>query len=134
MMTEVKQPTTRRFGIDYYVWSRVLFSIGGHGPKVTYVDVSADTVSVRAGWLFQADIPRSSITRAYRCSNPWWNMGGTQTNMLGSWGVSGSYRNIVAVELSPKGRGRLFSFLPISICRLLLSLEEPDGFLAALES
>lgn len=132
-MTEVRPPTSRRFAVDYYSWSRVLFSLGGHGPKVTAVDVSADVIRVRAGWVFQADVPRSSITRAYRRSNPWWNVGGTQTDMLGSWAVSGAYRNIVALDLDPKARGRLFSFIPVSIRRLLMSLEEPDAFLAAIQ-
>lgn len=132
-MTAMRSTTNHRFGIDYYSWSRLLFSIGGHGPNVTYVDVSAETVRVRAGWVFQVDIPRSAIVRAYRRSNLWWNVGGAQTNMRGAWGVTGSYRNIVALELDPKAGGRLFSFLPVSIRRLLLSMEEPDGFLAAIQ-
>jgi hypothetical protein len=133
MAEEVDLKALRRFQVQYYRWSRVLFAIGGHGPRVTYVDVSAETVYVRAGWIFRMDIPRSSLRRAFRRSNPWWNMGGTQTNMLGCWAVSGSYRNIVALDLDPKARGRLFSLFPISACRLFLSLEDPDGFLAAIQ-
>lgn len=130
MSKEINQASPRHFQIRFNRFTRLLFASGGHGPNVTYVDVSAETISVRAGWVFQADIPRASVKQISRRTNPWWNVGGTQTDFLGSWAVSGSYRNIVVCDVEPRGKGRLFSLFPVSIHRILFSLEEPEEFLA----
>jgi len=121
-----------RFALDFSGWSRALFSLAGHGPTTSYVDVLGDRISVCSGRLFQVELYRSSIVRVYRSSNPWWNIGGVQTNFLGSWGVGGAYRNIVALDLHPRARGRCMSLFPISVRRLFLSLEDPDGFITML--
>lgn len=124
----------QRFPIRFNRWTCLLFPLGGHGPAVTYVELSGETVSVRAGWVFHAEIPQTSVVRVSRCENPWWNIGGTQTDLRGSWAVSGSYRQIVALDLDSRTRGRVFSLVPISLRRVLLSLDDPDGFLAEVAS
>lgn len=124
--------TASRFAFDFYGWSRLLFSLSGHGPAASYVEVLEDKIRVRSGWLFQVEVPRSAIVRVYRRSNPWWNIGAAQTSFTGSWAVGGAYRNIVALDLHPSVRGRYMSVFPVSMRRLFLSLQEPDRFIAAL--
>lgn len=123
----------QQFAFDFYPWTRFLFSLAGHGPEVSSVDITDGTIHVRSGWLFQADIPISSLAVVERAKNPWWNFGGVQTSGLGSWAVGGAYRNVVRLELESKAKGRLFSLFSISIRRLFLSIDDPDGFVAAVQ-
>src|SRR5258708_6778561 len=113
--------TASRFTLDFYGWSRFLFSLYGHGPAASYVDILEDTIRVRSGWLFQAEIPRQAVVKVSRQTNPWWNMGAVQTSFTGSWAVSGAYRNIVALDLQPAIRGRYMTIFPMSMRRLYLS-------------
>jgi hypothetical protein len=121
----------QQFAFDFYPWTRFLFSLAGHGPEVSSVDITEDTIHVRSGWLFQAEIPCSALFSVERSANPWWNFGGVQTNSIGSWAVGGTYRNVVRLELEPKAKGRLFSLFTISIRRLFISIDNPDGFITA---
>ena len=122
------------FSFDFYPWTRALFSLAGHGPKDSSVQITPETITIHSGWLFQMDIPRSSITAVSRSSNPWWNVGGAQTNGLQAWAVGGAYKNIVKLELEPKAHGKVLSFLSISASKIFLSLEDPDGFIAVVKN
>jgi hypothetical protein len=136
MLTEVQPQTTqpRQFGLAFNRFFRVLTDLGGHGPGASVVEVTAETVRVRSGWVFAVELPIAAIVAAAPSRNPWWNIGGIQTSLRGTWAVCGAYRGIVALALDPAATGRLFSRVPIRVKRLLLSLDDPEGFLATLKA
>jgi hypothetical protein len=124
---------SQQFALRYAWWLRLLFTAGGHGPRVSGVVVDGEGIHAQSGWVFRVDVPRDAIAHAGRRSNPWWSMGGVQTNMRGAWSIGSAYRNIVAIDLGVPVTGRLFSHFAITVRRLIVCLEDPDGFLAALE-
>ena len=119
------------FHVAYVGWVRPLLAIFGLGPGRTNVEITGDRLRVRMGWAFRAEVPLSSVVAAYQRPNPWWNVGlGLRTNLLGAWAVSGSWSNIVQVDVEPAVVGHVFWGFPVGIHHLLLSLDDPNGFLA----
>jgi hypothetical protein len=121
---------TRDFKILYTPWLRPLFGILALGPALSEVILTDDYLSVRMGWAFRVRIPRSSIRSARRAGNAWWAIG-AHTNLRGAWLVNDSARNVVRLDIDPPVAGRSAG-LPTRVTALGLSLEDPDGFLAAL--
>jgi hypothetical protein len=101
------------------------------GARHATVRLTADTLLVRMGWAFRAEIPRSSIRRAARHRDASWAIGVHSDLRLTSWLVNGSRQGIVFLDLDPPAKGRSGPF-PITIRRLGLGLDDPDGFLRAL--
>jgi hypothetical protein len=121
----------RSFPIRYDRW-RPFFVVLGLGPRRSFVELSDDSLDVRMGWAFNARIPRASIRTAQRRGNIWWAIG-VHTDFRGTWLVNGALSGIVRLELRDATRGRSGG-VPITIRRLGLGLEDPDGFLEALGS
>jgi hypothetical protein len=124
------------FAIRYDAGFVPLANITGTGPRQTSVTVTSDELQVRMGRWFHAEIPRSSIRNAARLQEmrlaglalPSW---GIHTNLRGTWSVNGSLSGLVSLDVQPPAVGHMFGF-PVGIKRLVLSLEDPDGFLRAL--
>jgi hypothetical protein len=120
----------RRFPIRFTPVNRVLLTCLLCPPSRAYVDLDGDMLRVRMGWAFSARIPRRLVARACPGEPPfirftagahWWG---------GRWLVNGAPDGIVDIELSEPVRA--FCIVPIRLKVLSVSLEDPDGFLAAL--
>jgi hypothetical protein len=113
-----------------YGWWRPLLSALGLGPRAARIELGEDEFRVRMGWGFRARIPRTSIVRADRFRDWPWAIG-VHGDFRGSWLVNGSATGIVLLYLDPPSSARVLG-VPISLRKLGLSLEDPEGFLAAL--
>ncbi len=105
------------FDFRYGFW-RPLLSVLGLGPARTGVQVDEQTMRVKMGWGF-------------RSANRWAGIG--VHGWAGQWLVNGSVAGIVRITIDPPSRA---SVLGVSVrLRLLeISLEDPDGFVAAVEA
>lgn len=117
------------FEISYSWWARPLFLVLGMGPRWSSVEVSPTELRVRMGWAFRAVIPRSAVGSATRYHGLvlGWGVHGWR----GRWLVNGSARGIVSIEIDPPTPARVLG-VPIGLRRLDVSVDEPDGLIAAL--
>jgi hypothetical protein len=122
---------TRTFPIKYSKVSRWFFTPLALGARRSKVELTDDELRVRMGWAFRAKIPRRSIRRAARHGDVWWAIGVHSDLRFKSWLVNGSKKGIVFLDIFPPARGRSGPFR-ITIERLGLGLEYPDGFLRQL--
>jgi hypothetical protein len=123
--------SARTFRIRYSPLSRWFMTPLLLGDRHATVKLRADTLVVRMGWAFRSEIPRSSIRRSARYRDPSWAIGVHSDLRFTSWLVNGSRQGIVFLDLDPPAKGRSGPF-PITIRRLGLGLDDPDGFLRAL--
>jgi hypothetical protein len=122
---------TRTFPIRYSKISRWLMAPLFLGARHAKAELTEDTLRVRMGWAFRASIPRRSIRRAALNRDVVWAIGVHSDLRFKSWLVNGSTKGIVFLDLLPAENGRMGPFR-ITIERLGLGLEDPDGFLRAL--
>jgi hypothetical protein len=122
----------QRFPILYTGINAKLFPVLGLPHGGSYVELDDDSVRVRLGWGFTTQIPRRAITSARRGRDVPGITAGAH-GWRGSWLVNGSSTGIVELEVDPPARAWTL-VLPIKLRKLLVSLEDPDGFLAALEA
>lgn len=135
------QPTLR-FAISYSdTWTgrvtdsldRLLF---GAGRGVSAVEVDTGEIRVRMG-SFKLDIPRRSVRSVQRSQA---KVGGTAGvhGRRGRWLVNGSAEGLVDLAIDPPCRispsiDTFFGLGPSQVSQLTVSLEDPDGFIAAME-
>jgi len=103
------------------------------GPGVAGVEVGATELRVRMG-SFRLDIPRSSVRAARRSHADVHGTTGVHGGR-GQWLVNGSPDGLVELAIEPPcylapGLDTLFRRQRVGL--LTLSLEDPDGFIAAL--
>jgi hypothetical protein len=138
----IPSPGAKWFAISYSdTWSgrlsdsldRLIFHAG---RGVSGVEIGAGEVRVRMG-SFKLDIPRSSV-RSVRPSQA--KVGGTTGvhGGRGRWLVNGSAEGLVELAVDPPGRispsiDTLFGFGPSHVRLLTVSLEDPDGFIGAMQ-
>jgi hypothetical protein len=123
--------STRSFPITYSRFPRWFMTPLLLGARHATVKLTTDRLVVRMGWAFRAEIARSSIRRAARQRDVRWTIGVHSDLRFTSWLVNGSTQGIVFLDLDPVAKGRSGPF-PITIRRLGLGLDDPDGFLRAL--
>lgn len=118
------------FDFRYGFW-RPLLSVLGLGPARTGVQLDEQTMRVKMGWGFRAEVPVASVRSARRSANRWGGIG--VHGWAGQWLVNGSVAGIVRITIDPPTQA---SVLGVSArLRLLeISLEDPDGFIAAVEA
>ena len=120
----------QRFPILYSGINAKVFPVLGLPRSGSYVELDDDSVRVRLGWGFTASIPRRAITTARRGPDVVGITAGAH-GWRGRWLVNGSGRGIVRLDVDPPVRAWTLA-LPVRLSRLDVSLEDPDGFLAAL--
>jgi hypothetical protein len=123
------------FAIRYDRWFRALATVIGLGPKQTAIRVDDDTLHVRYGWAFRLDVPRKDIKSARLIAERPMAWGVHTTGEY--WYVNGSRDGIVELKLSRPATSNSVKFQAGDwgeVHRLYLSLEDPDGFIAALKS
>ena len=130
-MTLTDDTTAERYSIRVDPLFRGLFSALGAGSRRDFVDIDSGKLIVRLGWLFKATIPRSSVASGHH-----------HADMYGGWGahgwrhrwlVNGSSKGIVQLDLKLGQRAWLLGAWPIRLRTLYVSLNDPNGFLAALK-
>jgi hypothetical protein len=101
----------------------------GMGPALSGVDVEVEHVRVRMGWAFRATVPRTAIRSVAQASGfrLAWGVHGWR----GDWLVNGSLAGRVRLELDPAQRARVVG-VPVRLRSLEVSVEQPDGLVAAL--
>jgi hypothetical protein len=118
----------RTFSILYGSWKPLLVA-GGLGPRFSGVEIGDGELRVRMGWAFRSRIPLPSVTGARTMTGM---VGGVGVHgWRGRWLVNGSMKGIVGIDIEPEARAVAIG-IPVRLHYLSLSLEDPDGFLAAL--
>jgi hypothetical protein len=117
-----------RFSIRYGVF-KPLLSLLGLGPRFSYAKLSGDRLKVRMGWGFYASVPRSSITSAKRSRGLVSGIG--VHGWGGRWLVNGAATGLVTITVEPTARAWVLG-APVKLRMLRLSLDDPDGLVAAL--
>lgn len=139
----IPPPGAKWFAISYSdAWSgrlsdsldRLLFRAG---RGVSGVEVAAEQIRVRMG-SFKLDIPRHSVRTVQRSQA---RVGGTAGvhGRRGRWLVNGSAEGLVELAIDPPcyvspSIDTLFGLGPSRVNQLIVSLDDPDGFIADVES
>ena len=117
-----------RFPIRFTGLNRAMVALG-LSPSRSWVDVDDTTLRVRMGWGFHLDAPLVTVRDARLDDRRAWSWG--VHGWRGSWLVNGSSSGIVRIDLDPPGRARTLG-VPITVRELRVSVEDPDGLVAAL--
>jgi hypothetical protein len=117
------------FEFRYDRWCGWILGVFGSGRRFSHVVVGPTEVEVQLGIAFRGTIHRSTIGAARDWHGRVLGWGAHGWN--GRWLVNGSSRGIVVLDIDPAGRARVLGY-PVKIRELALSLEDPDGFCAAL--
>jgi hypothetical protein len=117
-------PFALRYGL-----LRPLLSVLGVGPAFSGVEFDGPNLVVRMGWAFRARVPLASIQNVQRSANRWSGIG--VHGWGGWWLVNGSVAGIVRIEIDPPARARVIG-VPVRLRTLEVSLQDPDGAVAAL--
>jgi hypothetical protein len=124
----------QRFALSYdHAWP---LTVAGMAPRSSGVEVDSGEIRVRIGVAFTLDIPRGAVRTVSR--EP--ALGGQATwgvhGLAGYWVVNSSSRGLVELVLEPPcytGRGLGTLFRRARVNSLILSLADPDRFIAALQ-
>jgi hypothetical protein len=106
----------------------------GGGPAGGRVELDADQLRLRMA-DFKVDVPRASIRRVARSALKTRGTIGVHATR-GRWLANGSAHGLVAIEIDPPVRTeRSLStlFRRMKVTELVVSLVDPDGFIAAVQ-
>jgi hypothetical protein len=121
----------RRFPIRFSPGNSIMFRGLLILPSSSYVDLDDHGIDVRMGWAFSARIPRRLAAKAGPGGPPTIRFTAGAHGWRGRWLVNGAPDGIVVIELSEPVRATVSGF-PVRLQELSVSLEDPEGFLAAL--
>ena len=119
-----------RYRIRYGRFLAALLTVFGFGPHSSHVDLGDDELTVRMGWGFRATVPLKSVGETGRRGYVWWAYG-IHLYRKGVWIVNGTGHGIVTLRIDPPASARVLGF-GTQLRGLWVSLEDPDGFLAAI--
>lgn len=129
--------SARWFAIDYSDMGRVSLwtdTRHGGGPGRGGVEVDSDVLRVRMAG-FHLDIPRGSVRSVARSKHQTRGTFGVHSRR-GKWLVNGSHHGLVELAIEPPlyaPRQPDTLFLRMKVRSLIISLVEPDGFIAAVK-
>ena len=135
--TKAPSPSPRWFALSYDdMGPASLFAdrLLGGGPGRGGVEVDPAVLRVRMA-DFKLDIPRDSVRSVARSDYQARGTIGVHSRR-GTWLVNGSYSGLVEVVLDPPSylpRQLSSLFLKMKVSSLIVSLVDPDGFIAAVE-
>jgi hypothetical protein len=118
------------FAISYNRMMRVLAAPLGMGPGSSGARVADGTVRVWMGRFFDAEFDVAQVARAEPLDRLGWWWGQGVHSFRGTSVVNGSNQGLVRLELDPPARGRAPFRAEVQV--LIVSLEDPAGFLAAI--
>ena len=120
--------STREFPIRYGV-SRPLLSVLGAGPRFSGVTVHGDTLCVRMGWMFRAEVPLSSVAGVEPHKGL---VGGIGVHGgRGRWLVNGGIKGIVDISIDPPASARVLG-VRARLKELQVGVESPEELRAVL--
>jgi hypothetical protein len=126
-----------RFAISYRdmgpisTWADTLL---GGGPAGGRIEIDAGALRLRMA-DFKVDVPRASVRRAARSSHQTRGTIGVHAKG-GSWLANGSAGGLVEIEIDPPchtERSLSTLFRRMKATELIVSLVDPDGFIAAVQ-
>ncbi len=128
------------FAISYsrawiYKLTAWMDTLVGGGPGKSGVEVGPDEIRVRMG-TYKFDVPRRSVRSASRSQEKLHGTNGVHMNKKGQLLVNGSADGLVEIAIDPPSytdRTPSTMFVKERVNSLLVSLEDPDGFIAAVE-
>jgi hypothetical protein len=120
--------SNRRFPIRFTGLNKAMAVLGLRSTN-SYVDVGPLDVTVRLGWAFRATFDRSSVVSVDHDHDR--VLGWGAHGWKGVWLVNGSSSGIVRVELDGGQRARVAG-VPVTARCIRVSVEDPDGLIAAL--
>jgi hypothetical protein len=126
-----------RFAISYDGMDRISTwadTLMGGGPAGGRIEVDASQLRLRMA-DFKVDVPRASVRRVARSSHRVRGTIGVHSKG-GSWLANGSANGLVQIEIDPPCHTeRCLStfFRQARVSELIVSLVDPDGFIAALQ-
>jgi hypothetical protein len=100
-------------------------------PEASRVEVDDGEVRVRMSWAFHLDAPRARVRHVEPDNGLVWGWG--VHGWAGRWLVNGSSSGLVRIEFDPPVRARM-SGIPVRVRVLRVSVDDPDGLVAALAS
>jgi hypothetical protein len=106
----------------------------GGGPAGGRIEVDAGELRLRMA-DFKVDVPRASVRRATRSSHQTKGTIGVHAKS-GSWLANGSADGLVEIEIDPPchtERSLSTLFRRMKVTELIVSLVDPDGFIAAVQ-
>lgn len=116
-----------RFDIAYGRVAPLLKAVA-MSPKSAYAELDDDTLTVRMGWSFSAEIPLKSITVVEALDTKVLSIG--VHGWRGRWLVNGRGDQLVRITIDPPVKAKAVQY-PIKLKELTLSLDDVDGFVAA---
>ncbi|MFV0306361.1 MAG: hypothetical protein ACK5OX_01285 [Desertimonas sp.] len=119
---------TRHFSISYSRPMRLLARVLLIGPNRSGVAIDTDTVRVWMGWGFRATLRRDTV-HATRLDRRVISRG--VHGWRGRWLVNGAADGLVRLTIEPRQRGWTAG-IPLSLREVTVSVEDPEGLLAAL--
>jgi hypothetical protein len=129
--------SARWFALDYSDMGRVSLwdaTRRGGGPGRGGVEVDSAVLRVRVP-DFHLDIPRGSVRSVARSEHPTRGTIGVHARR-GRWLVNGSHNGLVELAVEPPcylPRQLSTVFRKMKVSSLIISLVDPDGFIAAVE-
>jgi hypothetical protein len=129
--------TAKWFAISYSDMGPVsLWSEKRHGGGPGRGGVEVDPAALRVRMAgFHLDIPRDSVRSAARSDHQTRGTIGVHSRR-GTWLVNGSHEGLVELVINPPcylRRQPTTLFLKMKVSALIISLVDPDGFIAAVE-
>ena len=119
-------------GLDRF--TVLMDNLRGGGRASWRVEVDADELRLRMA-DFRVDVPRASVRRAARSSHQARGATGVH-GKGGKWLANGSADGLVEIEIDPPCHARRSPstlFLRMEVSTLIVSLVDPDGFMAAVQ-
>jgi hypothetical protein len=119
---------SREFPFRYGVF-RPLLSVLGAGPRFSRVTLDGDVLRVRMGWMFNAEVPLSSITEVKPHRG---FVGGIGVHGgRGWWLVNGGIKGIVDITIDPPAQCRVLG-VRARLRLLQVGVQSPEELQAAL--
>jgi hypothetical protein len=100
----------------------------GLGPKRSDVRIAGDTLHIKMGWAFKAEVPLSSITNATPNHDRVYSRG--VHGWRGRWLVNGSSDGMVELTVDPPARAYVTG-VAISLRTLTVSVTNPEALIEA---
>jgi hypothetical protein len=115
-----------RLDFRYDRWCGWLLGLFGMGRRFSHISMNDDTIDVRMGWAFRAEIPRDQI--ASFSPGTGMVLGWGVHGWRGRWLVNGSSKGLVRLEIDPAVRARVMG-VPVRLRQLTISLVDPEVLL-----
>jgi len=109
----------------------LLWPFGVRGPRAV-ASLEEGRLRLQFGALFDHSFPLTAIEHVSRSSWPWWMGMGLRVGLDRKLGLIGGLQGIVCLHF--REPVRVQSLVPLRCQDLYVSLEDPGGFIAAVEA